>query len=164
MALLHRYDELLTAILAGLRATYGPRLVACAVFGSVGRGTPRYGSDIDLLLVVRGLPDGRFNRVEEFLPVETQLEPALRAGEAGHPPIALSPVFKTPAEVEAGSPLFLDMIEDARILYDPDGFLTHYLDRLRTRLRQLGARRIRRGNAWYWELKPDLEPGEVFTL
>ena len=134
------------------------------MFGSVGRGTPRYGSDIDLLLVVRGLPPGRFNRVEEFLPVEARLEPALAAGEAGHPPIALSPVFKTPEEVEAGSPLFLDMVDDARILYDAEGFLGKYLDRLRARLRELGARRIRRGNAWYWELKPDLKPGEVFAL
>jgi len=78
--------------------------------------------------------------------------------------IALSPVFKTPDEVEAGSPLFLDMVEDARVLYDPDGFLGRSFDRRRARLCQLGARRISRGNAWYWELKPDLKPGEVFAL
>ena len=35
---------------------------------------------------------------------------------------------------------------------------------LKHRLQMLGARRIWRGNAWYWELKPDLKPGEVFTL
>ncbi|MFQ5830364.1 MAG: nucleotidyltransferase domain-containing protein [Candidatus Methylomirabilia bacterium] len=164
MTLLRRYEELLDRLLDELRACYGRRLVACAVFGSVGRGTPRYDSDIDLLLVVRGLPQGRFKRVEEFLPVEAWLEPALKPTEPGGAPIALSPVFKTPEEVEAGSPLFLDLVEDARILHDPDGFLAGYLDRLRQRLRQLGARRIHRGNAWYWELKPDLKPGEVFTL
>lgn len=164
MALLEQYQQILEAVLSELHATYGSRLVACAVFGSVGRGTPRYGSDVDLLLVVRGLPHGRFNRVEEFLPVEAHVERALTVGETGHPTIALSPVFKTPEEVEAGSPLFLDMVDDAQVLYDPHGFLTTYFDRLRARLRQLGARRIRRGNAWYWELKPDLKPGEVFTL
>ena len=165
MNLLQRYQELLDRLLAELKATYGRRLVACAVFGSVGRRTPRYGSDIDFLLVVRGLPRGRLNRVEEFLEVETRLEPALKATAAeGAHNIALSPVFKTPEEVEAGSPLFLDLVEDARILYDPEGFLARYLDRLRARLRALGARRIRRGNAWYWELKPDLKPGEVFSL
>jgi predicted nucleotidyltransferase len=164
MRLLERYDALLDALLAELQAHYGRRLVACAVFGSVGRGTPRYDSDIDLLLVVRDLPRGRFNRVEEFLPVEARLEPALKAVDPGCAPIALSPVFKSPEEVEAGSPLFLDMVEDARILCDPEGFLAGYLDRLRARLAQLGARRIRRGNAWYWELKPDLKPGEIFAL
>ena len=68
----------------------------------------------------------------------------------------LSPVFKTPEEVERGSPLFLDMVEDARILYDDGGFFASCLDHLRFRLSQLGARRIRRGNAWHWVLKPDL--------
>jgi len=164
MNFLQRYDELLDQLLAELKRTYGRRLVAYAVFGSVGRRTPRYGSDIDFLLVVRGLPRGRFNRVEEFLKVETGLEPALKAPASEGGPIALSPVFKTPEEVEAGSPLFLDLVEDARILYDPEDFLGRYLDRLRARLRELGARRIRRGNAWYWELKPDLKPGEVFSL
>ena len=164
MRLLQRYEEILDSVVAELKRHYGERLVACAVFGSVGRGTPRYDSDVDLLIVARDLPRGRFNRVEEFLPVEASLEPVLRAAAPEAPAIVLSPVFKKPEEVEAGSPLFLDMVEDARILYDCDGFLAGYLDRLRARLHELGARRVRLGNAWYWELKPDLKPGEVFTL
>jgi uncharacterized protein len=164
MTLLQRYDSILARLQAELQASYGPRLVACAVFGSVGRSTPRYDSDIDLLIVARELPPGRLRRVDEFLPVEARLEPALGPAEPGHAPIALSPVFKSPQEVEAGSPLLLDLVEDARILYDPQGFLAGYLDRLRVRLRELGARRVWRGNAWYWELKPDLTPGEVFAL
>jgi hypothetical protein len=73
-------------------------------------------------------------------------------------------VIKTPEEVEAGSPLSLDMVEDAQILHDPEGFLAGYLDRLRSPLRELGSRRIRRGNARYRELKPDLKPGAVSSL
>jgi len=162
--LLEIYEDLLDRLVAELRVQYGPRLVAVAVFGSVGRGTPREGSDVDLLIVARDLPRGRFPRVEEFLPVEDRLDAALRARGSDGTPIALSPVFKTPGEVERGSPLFLDMVEDARLLHDPEGFLARYLDDLRARLRRLGARRVRSGNAWYWELKPDLKPGEVFTL
>ena len=164
MTLLARYDSILARLLAELRDAYGARLVACAVFGSVGRGTARHDSDIDLLIVARGLPRGRVNRVEEFLPVEVRLEPALGSEGPGHAPIALSPVFKSPEEVDAGSPLFLDLVEDARILYDPEGLLAGCLNRLRARLRELGAQRIWRGNAWYWDLKPDLKPGEVFSL
>ena len=58
--------------------------------------------------------------------------------------------------VEAGSPLFLDMIDDARLLHDTDGFFRRYLDGFRPRLQVLGSRRIWLGNAWYWELKPKL--------
>ena len=162
-SLLERYERLLEAILAELKLQYGQRLVATAVFGSVGRGTPREDSDVDLLIVARDLPAGRFRRLDEFLPVEARLDAALRAVRSDGQ-VVLSPVFKTPAEVERGSPLFLDLVEDARILYDPESFLIRYLDGLRARMRQLGSRRVWLGNAWYWELKPDLKPGEVITL
>lgn len=76
----------------------------------------------------------------------------------------LWPVFKTPFEVEKGSPLFLDMLEDGRILLDRDGLFGGILDRLKKRLGEMGARRIWRGKAWYWDLKPDYEPGEVFEI
>lgn len=52
------------------------------------------------------------------------------------------PIPKTLAEVEAGSPLLLDMVQDARILYDQAGFPSRRLNRLRNRLPKLGARRI----------------------
>ena len=76
----------------------------------------------------------------------------------------LSPVLKTPSEVQQGSPLFLDMLEDARLLVDRDAFLERAFEALRARLARLGARRIWRGNAWFWDLKPDYKPGEVFEL
>jgi predicted nucleotidyltransferase len=164
MSLLERYERLLDRLVAELETQYGDRLVAVAVFGSVGRGTPRHDSDVDLLIVARGLPAGRFARVEEFLPVEGRLGPLLADVDPDGTPVNLAPVFKTPEEAEAGSPLFIDMVEDARILYDPDRFLAGRFDRLRARLRELGARRVWVGNAWYWELKPDLRPGEVFSL
>ena len=164
MPLLERYEEILAKLCAEVVAHYGARLVSVAVFGSVGRGTPRHDSDIDFLVVARDLPRGRTARVLEFLPVEARIEPWLSTDDGSVGPVMLSPVFKTPAEVEAGSPLFLDMVDDARILHDPHGFLRRNLDGLRRRLQALGARRIRLGNAWYWELKPDLKPGEVFTL
>lgn len=164
MKLLERYEAILERLVPELKAHYGRQLVTCAVFGSVGRGTPRDDSDIDLLIVVRGLPRGRMKRVEGFLPVEERIAPLLEAcGAEGRAP-TLSPVLKTPEEVAFGSPLFLDMVEDARILYDEGGVFAARLDSLRSRLRQLGARRIRRGNARHWVLKPDLKPGEIFEL
>jgi predicted nucleotidyltransferase len=162
--LLERYAEILERLRAELVVHYGPRLVSVAVFGSVGRGAPRQDSDIDVLIVARDLPRGRTARVEEFLPVEARVESWLSTAPGSVGPVMLSPVFKTPAEVEAGSPLFLDMIDDARVLHDTDGFFKQYLDGFRRRLQVLGSRRIWLGNAWYWELKPDLKPGEVFTL
>jgi hypothetical protein len=143
---------------------YADRLVSLAVFGSVGRGTPRPDSDIDLLIVADPLPRGRIARVEEFGLVEAELASRIdEAAELGITP-TWSPVFKTPAEIEAGSPLLLDMIDDARLLLDRDGFLRAALDAFASRLAALGAQRRWRGSAWFWDLKPDYRPGEVFEL
>jgi len=152
------HDLVVTLAADAIRAHYESRLVSLAVFGSVGRGTARDNSDVDLLLIVTDLPRGRVARAEEFLAVERTVVAAL----PGAP--ALSPVFKTPAEAQAGSPLFLDMIDDARILVDRDGFLAAVLARLAGRLLELGSRRVWQDGWWYWDLKPDYRPGEVFEL
>jgi hypothetical protein len=56
------------------------------------------------------------------------------------------------------------MVEDASILFDRNGFFSKILDRLRARLKELGAKRVWKGNIWYWVLKPDYKPGEVIEL
>lgn len=56
------------------------------------------------------------------------------------------------------------MLEDARIVYDRDGFLQKAFDEFSVSLSRLGARRIWRDTSWYWDLKPDYKPGEVFEI
>ena len=150
--------KLLKRLTSLCKEHYGERLVSLAVFGSVGRGTPRPDSDIDLLLVIKDLPVGRIARVKEFSAIETAL------GIATKGRIELSPVFKTPEEIAKGSPLLLDMVEDVRMLFDLDDFFKNVLKNLKERLQRLGARRIWQGNVWYWDLKPDYKQGEIFEI
>ena len=135
------------------RETYGDRLVSLAVFGSRGRGTARPDSDVDILLIVKELSQWRMKRVEEFSPIETALADVI-----------LSPILKTPDEIKNGSPLLLDMVEDAVILYDREDLLKNTLDVLRGNLTRLGAKRIWRGDNWFWDLKPDYQRGEIFEV
>ena len=158
------YHRLLADLVKACRRHYGRRLIAVAVYGSVGRGAPRFDSDVDLLIVADDLPAGRFARADDFRAVEALLAPGLKAAAAAGLRPDLSPVFKTRAELERGTPLLLDMTEDARLLHDPDGCLAAVLARLRDRLRALGSRRIWKGNAWYWDLKPDYAWGDVIRL
>jgi len=158
------YERLVHRCLVEARRVYGERLVTFAVFGSVGRGVPGPQSDIDLLIVVEDLPPGRRRRLETFEPVEQAVEADLRAARAERIHASLSPVLLTPQEAIRGIPLFLDMTEDARILYDRAGFFANRLSELRQRLRELGAQRIPYGGAWYWRLKEPFHPREEFTL
>ena len=121
-------------------------------------------SDIDLLIVASPLPDGRMARVEEFTPVENALEDEMRDKEHLGIHTRLSPLFKTPREIAAHSPILLDMTQDARLLYDRDDFFQQQLNALRKRLKEWGAKRVFTGNAWWWDVKRDFKPGEVFEI
>jgi len=159
-----KFRELEHKVLSEIMAYYGERLISVVVFGSVGRETQRFDSDIDLLIIATGLPDGRMKRVKEFSNVEDRMQGFIQSLEKNGITTCLSPVFKTPEEAAGLSPLFFDMIEDARILFDKDEYFSEVLEKLKKRLKVLGSKRIWRGNAWYWELKPDYKHGEVFKI
>jgi predicted nucleotidyltransferase len=158
------FETIVRTLFDKVAAFYGERLLSFVVYGSVGRRAPRPDSDVDLLLVIEPLPRGRVRRADEFRAVERLMAPELKLARGGGIQTRFSPVFKTPAEVGMGSPLFLDMVQDAWVLYDRDGFFGRRLDALRDRLARLGARRIWKGNAWYWDLKPDYKWGDVFEI
>lgn len=156
--LLAAFDRLLVALKEAVRAHYGARLVSVAVFGSVARRTPGPNSDVDVLVIADPLPRGRIPRVVEFEPVEASLATGLDELRERGLDTRLSPVFRTPAEVEQyGGPIFLDMTEHVIILHDPVGFLREFLSGLRRQLAARGARRIPYKGAWYWDLGPPRE-------
>lgn len=158
------FDALLLRLLEEAERVYGAELTSLAVFGSVGRGTPTSGSDIDVLLIARNLPPGRMPRVRQFEGVEKGLEPDLAQARDRGLSTRLSPVFRTEDEMSLGGLIFLDMVSDSRILFDRGSFFTAYLQRLEARLAELGSVRVKSGGAWHWVLKPDLKPGEVFEI
>jgi len=164
MALKEAFESLLTNLKMELRRHYGARLISALVYGSVGRGTQKFESDVDLLIVAEPLPRGRMARVRDFSPVEDSLESKIRSMEKMGIFTTLAPIFKTSAEVHRGSLLFLDMIDDGRILYDRSGFWKTYRKTLLARLRRLGAKKINQGDRWYWDLKPDYRPGDIFEI
>ena len=159
-----KFEGLLEDLLARLKKLYRQRLVSVVVFGSVGRGAPRPDSDIDILIVARPLPQGRMARVREFAAIDEAMSGKMsRLAREGIFP-SLAPIFKTPDEVGRGSLLFLDMIEDGRVLFDPSGFWNEYMKEFQRRLHRLGARKVVQGDRWYWDLKPDYRPGDVFEI
>jgi hypothetical protein len=159
-----RFRELQDRLLGEAKVFYGEKLVSFAVFGSVARQTYRFDSDLDILIIAKELPRGRMRRIGQFAAIEQRVEPFLESLQKEGIRTDISPIFKTPEEAQRGSPLFLDMVEDALILYDRDRFFSKILDRLRNRLKELGAKRVWTGNVWHWVLKPDYRPGEVIEL
>lgn len=147
-----------------LEASLGDRLVSVVLFGSVARGDAGPLSDIDLLIVARDLPRGQFARKRLLENADAVFEERLVAAGASGFEARLARILRTPDEAERIVPLYLDLTEDAVLLRDRDGFFAGVLERVRTSLRRLGARRIWRGRTWSWDLKPDFAPGDVIEI
>lgn len=157
-------EELLKKLKTACKKFYGDDLVCLAVFGSVARNTQTFQSDIDVLLIVSGLPDGRMNRIDRFTTIEAELLPAMEQVRENGWNVELSPVIRTPEEVRGGGYFYLDMVDDALILYDKDGFFANYLQELKKRLNEYGAQKKRWKGGYYWDVKPDHKPGEVIRI
>ncbi len=156
------YRDLVEGLLEALMEILDGGLVSVVVFGSVARGEAK--EDSDVLIVARDLPASRAKRVRLFESAEDKIESLLERLHSQGIHCYLSPVILTPEEASRIPALFLDMVEDAVVVYDPGGFFVNLLERLSRRLRELGAERVRLGKKWYWRLKRDYKPGEVIVI
>ena len=140
-----------------LRERFGSELASVVLFGSWARGTARPESDLDVLVVARGLPDSRLER-------HGVLHRVARGVSEGFAD-TIAAVGLTPEEAERVRPLYLGMLSGHVLLWDPSGFFQRVLERLQARLAELGARRYVDEDGYeFWDLKPDWKPGDVVEL
>ncbi len=156
-ALAGRYGE-------AARRRLGEALVSVVLFGSVARGEADRDSDIDLLLVVEGLPRGRFARMARLEGVAGELEEEREELWRRGVRTDFSVLALTPEEARKTRTIYLDMVEDGVLLWDREGFFGAILKRLRERMKALGSRRLRKGKIRYWLLTPTIRPGERIEL
>jgi hypothetical protein len=138
----------------------GDGLQSLVLFGSQARGEAGPTSDIDLLVVADGLPRSLAERRRPLLAAWEQVRAQKNLGS-----VVWNLIVKSPQEARVRSALYLDLVEDALLLYDRDHFFADVLEGLRQRMRELGSRRIYLPDgSWYWDLKPNYRFGEVVEL
>ncbi len=139
-------EDLLAPVVHSLREGLGNSLIAVALFGSRVRGDARAESDWDLLLIAHRLPKRPLQRhffLKSFLPDYWRGRVSILA--------------KMPDEFQSWLPsLYLDIALDARILYDPQGYLSQHLIRLRNEIVRQGLRRDRSNGGWIWRWQKEL--------
>jgi len=160
------YQPLLESFVSLVQEALGNQVIALVLYGSVARGEAEPASDMDLLLVLEEASPVYWQRLQPLLPLLRQLrkQSCWKDLERQGLYLSLSVLVLSRQEAEQNRYLYLDMIEEARILVDRDDFFQRRLHALQQRLRELGARKVRRNGGWYWDLKPDLKPGEAVTL
>jgi len=147
-----------------LKQKLGDDLVSVVLFGSVAKGEARVDSDIDLLVIARNLPRSQLARTDIVIEAEERLFDAMGKGRTPGDRPMIAAIMRTPEEASSPVPLYLDMVDEAVLLFDRGRFFANVLSRLRDRLRSLGARRVVLGNVRYWDLKPDYSPGDVIEF
>ncbi|MEM1681018.1 MAG: nucleotidyltransferase domain-containing protein [Sulfolobales archaeon] len=158
------YALLLRRLLDVAIERFGSKLISFVVYGSVARCEAGRESDIDVLIVLEDPPKSRLKRQELFMLVEEGVEEEVERLRSQGYSVDFSPIIKSVNEAKKVSPIYLDMVEDAVVLYDRKNFFTNILNNLREKLKELGAERVRCGRKWYWRLKRDYKFGEVIEL
>ncbi len=158
-------SEVLNYLLERLKESLGESLVSFVLYGSYARGQIDPESDVDILIIAEGLSDSSLDRQAFFTRILNEVTASFKETfkQEGWFPY-ISAMLKTPQEADRISRIYFDMIEEAKILFDKNDFFKGVLRKVKVRLKELGARKIQVGKMWYWDLKPDYRPGEIFEI
>lgn len=160
-----RYKLLIDKLFAELKQSFGEDVIlSFAIFGSVARGEARENSDIDILVVHKPVEFDPVRRLAQLLVHRIyrshEYEQLQRDGL--NPDLYV--IFMTEKDLYDRPLILLDILDHGIILYD-DGTLEKRFKSLKKRLTELGSKKVVLDDGtWYWDLKPDWKPGEVFEL
>lgn len=156
--------RLLKRLLKLLKEVLGERLLGLVLFGSIARGEAGKESDVDLLVLFSG---DRIAVQKEFVKAVLRLRRTEEHGEMAREGYLRVPflVFMDVARLKTHPWILLDIVDHGIILLDKGKILRTEFKQIKRRLRELGSRKVLlKDGTWYWDLKPDWQPGEVINL
>lgn len=162
------YKKVLEGFLDLLKVEFYDNLVSVVLYGSVARGKGSILSDIDLLLILESCHPNYHRCLDQVLDVVDRLKKLKIYGKTWEK-VGQEPFFSflilSRKEAEGNRYIFLDMVDDAKILYDKNDFFAGRLKQIKKRIKELGSQKFTlEDGSWYWDLKPDLKIGDAFTL
>jgi len=160
------YLGFLELLVARVVENFWGKLISLVIFGSMAVGRARAESDVDLLVVSEELPEKYSDRLRLWRRIVASLESErLRLWREKKLYPLIDPILLTPSEAERTQLFYLDLLDNAVIVYDRDGFMCRILERLRAKLKVLGAMRVELPDkSWYWVIKPSASFGEAIEV
>lgn len=145
-------SSLSQAVVKNLCERFSGQLVAVALFGSAAREEAAERSDLDFLVVLRGIPKNLQRRYQVYKPIHDAV-----TMHSSRPRdvtvIDLDQEFITDKDAEI-TPLMLNIASDAIVLYDPEGKLGSFLESVNRLIHLAGLERYRTKDGKYgWKPK-----------
>jgi predicted nucleotidyltransferase len=133
---------------------YSEALVTLAIYGSYARDEARLNSDIDLFIILKH-KEGLKNTIDLFYEnIERKIEEELTVLDTQYGiNMELSPFVLSKEEANYFHPIYLDMIDNAEIIYDRDNFFKQILNSVSELKIKHGFRKESVGNTFLWDLK-----------
>ncbi|MEK7395875.1 MAG: nucleotidyltransferase domain-containing protein [Candidatus Poribacteria bacterium] len=104
-------------IVEGIKRYFGSRLISIVLFGSQARGTATEHSDIDLVVIAKGVPSNW--RKQKEINIEVRWSEELSS-------LPVSIILKNPTTVKSSlsviQPLLFGILKSYKVLYDPTSF------------------------------------------
>jgi predicted nucleotidyltransferase len=123
------------------------RLIAAILFGSRVKNKQTQESDLDLLIVADGVNQKFHRRGEQIALIKKNL-----------PPLSFDILLCTESEVLSNfrnhNPLFLDIAEEGKLLFDKAGFLENLIRETKAYIRKRGIKKLEDG--WAFPVRPGI--------
>lgn len=160
------YLPIISSFTSSALRRIGSNLVSVAVYGSVAAGRPLPSSDIDILLIAKGLPprySQRASMVAGLIRGTERLRMEIWRRKGMYPDLDV--IALTPEEASVAQPIYLEMLEASLFVVDREGFLDNRLQAFARRLAEQGARKVQTPEGLtYWILSPASKAGEVVEI
>lgn len=158
-----RYLHLIVDVCIQLHKRKELGLAGVWLFGSVARGTARDNSDVDLIVVAKGLSGSRAEMSDAVYSALSITEERQFLYENG---FATDASIYPMAEGELGRfyPLLLDVVDHGIVVYEMDARLSRAAESMRLGASRLGVKRVDLGKGWAWTLPPGLRVGEPLEI
>ncbi len=155
MAKLEEIIQLLKNASIKLREEFNDEFVGLALFGSWARGEACEESDVDILIVLRNIKG--FNvRGRIYTMLSREVKKPLTLID-----VRVDELVEREYEV---TPLMLNILYDAVIIYDPEGILKMLVKRCRTLIKKANLERYRLPNGKYGWRRIDGQPLALYEV
>ncbi len=157
----HTHREIIDRTISAIKDAYTDNLISLAIYGSYANGNARFNSDLDLFIILdktgRRIAELKYFYDKVEVPLENELLQLLKLHRID---MSISPFIVSKEQASFFNPLYLDMSENAYIIYDKDDFLRSILIKVGELIKRHNFKKKLLSNTFLWDMSSHVMIGQ----